>query len=166
VQEAWRPVHAGDTSTLPFAPQTIVGLLDRCWHEDPAQRPDFTEIVAVLSGPCAVEVNSKPFSRRSFAHGKAEGNEALEVQPAPSSSSPSEEHERRRSDHLVRSSENFRPSTNPLNAKARRTSSNRSSPTSTTGQQGRATQQHVDGSTFARRRAQSFKTETDAVSFL
>lgn len=35
----------------------LVELVEKCWEQDPTQRPDFPEIFGYISNLCSVEVN-------------------------------------------------------------------------------------------------------------
>ena len=62
-EDGWRPVDPADASSLPWAPPTVVILIDQCCHHDPAARPSFDDILRVLTGACTHEIEGNFFGR-------------------------------------------------------------------------------------------------------
>jgi len=65
------PFRDGDDS-FPFAPPAVKCLMVQCLSADPAQRPTFQEVVGLLTGTCAREIEAGvPFGRRFVGVGAA-----------------------------------------------------------------------------------------------
>jgi hypothetical protein len=45
----------------PFVPEKLSLLAQQCWHQDPKQRPEFSEVLAVLEEMVTVQMTNRRF---------------------------------------------------------------------------------------------------------
>ena len=68
-RDGWRPFDLGE-NTITFVPTTIMDLISRCCHPDPIERPNFSEIVEGLKGPCNEEITAAAANGRAHRRHK------------------------------------------------------------------------------------------------
>lgn len=58
--QGWRSVGSDDTGMgLPGAPPSVLALIMRCCAHIPLERPSFRELLGLLTGPCAAEIENE-----------------------------------------------------------------------------------------------------------